>query len=298
MTTSNQTVIGFIGAGVMGKSMAKHLIDAGYDVHLFTRTKEKAKDVIEHGAVWEDTVADVAQKANVIMSIVGYPSDVEEIYFGENGIMENAKPGSYIIDMTTSDPQLAEQIDQKAREKQLHSLDAPVSGGDIGAKNGALTIMVGGKQADFDYVLPIFEVIGTNIVRQGEAGAGQHTKMANQITIASNMIGVSEAIMYAKNAGLDPVRVLKSISQGAAGSWSLSNLGPRMIKGDLAPGFYIKHFIKDMKIALTSAKQMGLQTPGLELSLQLYEELAENGEEDRGTQALVKWFEEYSKSTV
>ncbi|MGP4039924.1 NAD(P)-dependent oxidoreductase [Gracilibacillus sp. D59] len=283
--------IGFIGTGVMGKSMAKNLMDAGHQIHLFTRTKSKAQDLLEDGAVWEDSVASLAKKVDVIISIVGYPYDVEAIYLGDNGIITNAQPGTYLIDMTTSDPVLAETIFNTAENKGLHSLDAPVSGGDIGAKNGKLTIMVGGKQEDFESMQPIFEKMGENIVLQGPAGAGQHTKMANQITIASNMIGVSEAIMYAKKAGLDPVRVLKSISTGAAGSWSLSNLAPRMIKGDSDPGFYIKHFIKDMKIALANAQKIGLKTPGLALSLELYEELAENGLEDRGTQALIEWFE-------
>ncbi len=193
--------------------------------------------------------------------------------------------------MTTSDPTLAETIASTAESKALHSLDAPVSGGDVGAKNGKLAIMVGGKQQDFEKMLPIFQIMGENIVLQGPSGAGQHTKMANQINIASTMIGVSESIMYARKAGLDPERVLKSISTGAAGSFSLSNLAPRMINDDYEPGFYMKHFIKDMKIALTNAKNLGIQTPGLALSLELYEELAEKGLEDRGTQALIKWFE-------
>ncbi|WP_058305805.1 NAD(P)-dependent oxidoreductase [Gracilibacillus massiliensis] len=283
--------IGFIGSGVMGKSMASHLIDAGYHVHLFTRTKEKALELLNQGAIWEDTVASLATKSDIIITMVGYPSDVENLYLEENGIINNAKPGSYLIDMTTSDPQLAEEIAKVAETKKLHSLDAPVSGGDIGAKSGKLAIMVGGTQQDFDTMLPLFEIMGENIVLQGPAGAGQHTKMANQINIASTMIGVSESIMYAKKAGLDPERVLKSISTGAAGSFSLSKLAPRMINDDFEPGFYIKHFIKDMKIALTNAKNMGIQTPGLALSLELYEELADKGLEDRGTQALVKWFE-------
>ncbi|UOQ84254.1 NAD(P)-dependent oxidoreductase [Gracilibacillus salinarum] len=285
------TTIGFIGTGVMGKSMATHLLEAGFDLHIFTRTQEKAKPLLAQGAVWEDSVSSLAQKADIVLTMVGYPKDVESIYLDANGIIANAKPGSYLIDMTTSDPLLAERIYSKAKEKGLHSMDAPVSGGDVGAKNGTLAIMAGGEQADFDEVLPVFKKMGENIVLQGPAGAGQHTKMANQITIASNMIGVSEAIMYAKKAGLDPVRVLKSISTGAAGSWSLSNLGPRMIKGDSDPGFYMKHFIKDMTIALRNAQEMGLKTPGLALSLELYQELAEKGLEDRGTQALIKWFE-------
>ena len=223
--------------------------------------------------------------------MVGYPQDVEEVYFGEAGILENAKEHTYVIDMTTSKPSLAIDIYRKAKEKNIFALDAPVSGGDIGAKNGTLAIMVGGDEDVFQRVMPIFEVLGENIRLQGGAGSGQHTKLANQITIASNMIGVCEAIVYAKKAGLNPEKVLESISTGAAGSFSLSKLGPRMLKGDFAPGFYVKHFIKDMTIALESAKEMGLSTPGLELSLRLYKELAEKGEADSGTQALIKLFE-------
>lgn len=289
MLTQN-TKIGFIGTGVMGKSMALNLLKAGYSVHVFNRTKEKAQELLNNGAVWKDSIKDLSQEANVIISIVGYPKDVEEVYLGSSGIIENAKKGTYLIDMTTSKPSLAMQIFKKAKEKGLYSLDAPVSGGDIGAKNGTLAIMVGGEQEAFDTVFPIFEVMGSNIILQGKAGAGQHTKLSNQIAIASNMIGVCEAIAYAKKAGLDPVRVLDSITTGAAGSFSLSKLAPRMIEGDFAPGFYVKHFIKDMTIAIESAKELGLSTPGLELSLKLYQELAEKGEADSGTQALIKLF--------
>ncbi|TXL61711.1 NAD(P)-dependent oxidoreductase [Cerasibacillus terrae] len=285
------TIIGFIGTGVMGSGMIHNLQKAGYNVHIFTRTKEKAKALIEQGATWENSIEELANRADVLITMVGYPKDVEDIYFGEKGILKNVKKGTYIIDMTTSKPSLATQIYDAAIEKGVHALDAPVSGGDIGAQNGTLAIMVGGNEEAFQAVRPILEVMGNNVILQGEAGAGQHTKLTNQITIASNMIGVSEAIMYAKKAGLDPVRVLDSITTGAAGSWSLSNLAPRMIAGDEEPGFYVKHFIKDMKIALESAKEMGLKTPGLALSLELYQELAQKGNEDRGTQALIKLFE-------
>lgn len=285
------TIIGFIGTGVMGSGMIHNLQKAGYNVHIFTRTKEKAKALIEQGATWENSIEELANRADVLITMVGYPKDVEDIYFGEKGILKNMKKGTYIIDMTTSKPSLATQIYDAAIEKGVHALDAPVSGGDIGAQNGTLAIMVGGNEEAFQAVRPILEVMGNNVILQGEAGAGQHTKLTNQITIASNMIGVSEAIMYAKKAGLDPVRVLDSITTGAAGSWSLSNLAPRMIAGDEEPGFYVKHFIKDMKIALESAKEMGLKTPGLALSLELYQELAQKGNEDRGTQALIKLFE-------
>ncbi|WP_328701041.1 NAD(P)-dependent oxidoreductase [Aquibacillus kalidii] len=282
--------IGFIGTGVMGERMARNLLKAGYNLNTYTRTKSKAENLLAEGAKWKNSVAELASNSDVIITIVGYPSDVEEVYLNENGIINNAKQGSYIIDMTTSSPLLAEKISKAASVKQLHALDAPVSGGDIGAKNGTLAIMVGGEQQPFNALLPIFEILGQNIILQGPAGSGQHTKMCNQITIASNMVGVCEAIIYAKKAGLDPEKVLETITTGAAGSWSLSNLAPRMIKGNYDPGFYVKHFIKDMTIALETAKTMELTTPGLELSLSLYKQLAENGEEDSGTQALIKLF--------
>lgn len=283
-------VLGFIGIGVMGESMVRNLIKAGYRTIISTRTKRKAEALIQEGAEWYDEVKDVAAKADVIITMVGYPKDVEEVYIGENGLLEHARAHSILIDMTTSSPALAEEIYQHALSKHLYALDAPVSGGDVGAKEGKLSIMVGGELEVFEKVQPIFEVMGQNIVLQGPAGAGQHTKMCNQIAIASNMIGVSEAIVYAEKAGLNPTTVLESIEFGAAGSWSLSNLAPRMISNRFEPGFYVKHFIKDMTIALESAKQMGMLTPGLELSKKLYEDLAERGEEDSGTQALVKLF--------
>lgn len=285
-----QPVLGFVGIGVMGESMVRNLINAGYRTLISTRTKSKAEVLIQEGAEWHDEVKDVAANADVIITMVGYPKDVEEVYIGENGILEHAKPHSVLIDMTTSSPALAEEIYQHALSKQLYALDAPVSGGDVGAKEGRLSIMGGGELEVFEKAQPIFEVMGQNIVLQGPAGAGQHTKMCNQIAIASNMIGVSEAIVYAEKAGLNPTTVLESIESGAAGSWSLSNLASRMVSNRFEPGFYVKHFIKDMTIALESAKQMGMLTPGLELSKKLYEDLAERGEEDSGTQALVKLF--------
>ena len=288
---TKDALIGFIGTGVMGKSMAAHLQEAGYSIAVYTRTKEKAEELIKKGASWKNTVAELAAASDVIITMVGYPSDVENIYFGKNGILENAKSGTYLVDMTTSKPALAKRIYKEAQTKGLYAMDAPVSGGDIGAKNGKLAIMIGGDKEHFDMLYPIFNIMGENIILQGEAGAGQHTKLANQITIASNMIGVCEAIVYAKKAGLDPDLVLDSITTGAAGSWSLSNLAPRMIKDDYAPGFYVKHFIKDMTIALEAAEEMGLSTPGLALSLELYKELAEKGENDSGTQALFKLFD-------
>ena len=288
---ANKQTIGFIGTGVMGKSMAHHLIKAGYALHVYTRTKEKANELIQEGAIWESTVAELTNASDVVITMIGTPADVEEVYFGKNGIIENAKPGTYIIDMTTSKPSLAIEIYEKAKVKGIYALDAPVSGGDVGAKNAKLAIMVGGDEEAFEKMTPIFNIMGENIILQGEAGAGQHTKMVNQISIAPAMIGLCEALMYAEKAGLDPESVLRSISTGAAGSWSLSNYAPRMIKGDFAPGFAIKHYIKDMKIALESAQEMNLSTPGLSLALEMYEELAKRGWEESGIHALIKYFE-------
>ncbi|WP_310170186.1 NAD(P)-dependent oxidoreductase [Neobacillus niacini] len=290
LLTPENTVIGFIGMGVMGKSMASHLLNAGFPLVVYSRTKEKAADLLEKGAIWAKNPQEVAEKAQVIFTIVGYPKDVEEVYFGKEGLISHAKAGSFLIDMTTSAPSLSIKIYEAAKKNGIQAIDAPVSGGDVGAREAKLSIMAGGERDAFNEVLSILEHLGTNIVYQGEAGAGQHTKACNQIAIASNMIGVCEAIIYAEKAGLDPENVLKSISTGAAGSWSLSNLAPRMLNGNFEPGFYIKHFIKDMKIALDEAEQMGMNAPGLSLAKSLYEQLAEKGEENSGTQALYKYW--------
>ena len=280
--------VGFIGLGVMGNSMAKHIVQAGYPLNVYTRTKKKADELIDLGAKWKETVSELTKDSEIIITMIGFPKDVEEVYLGKDGILQSAKPGTYVIDMTTSQPTLARKIFQQACVKGIYALDAPVSGGDVGAKEARLAIMVGGAKEAFEQCKPLFEVMGQNIVYQGDAGAGQHTKMCNQIAIASGMIGVCEAIAYAKNSGLDPTNVLKSISTGAAGSWSLSNLAPRMLAGDFDPGFFVKHFIKDMGIALEESTNMNVNTPGLELAHQLYEQLAESGEENSGTQALLK----------
>jgi 3-hydroxyisobutyrate dehydrogenase len=288
--TPENTVIGFIGTGVMGKSMAGHLLAAGFPLIVYSRTKEKSAELLEKGANWVDTPKEMAESANVIMTMVGYPADVEEIYLGENGLINHGRKDSVLIDMTTSAPSLAVRIYESAKEKGIHTIDAPVSGGDVGAKEAKLSIMVGGKDEVFEAIKPLLKLLGTNIVYQGKAGAGQHTKMCNQIAIASNMIGVCEAIIYAEKAGLNPESVLKSITTGAAGSWSLNNLAPRMLNGNFEPGFYIKHFIKDMKIALDEAEQMEMQVPGLTLAKSLYDQLVEMGEENSGTQALYKYW--------
>lgn len=283
--------IGFIGTGVMGASIVMHLLNAGHDVTIYTRTKSKAADLIAAGAKWAETPAQASIEQDIIFTMVGYPKDVEEVYIGENGIFSAAKQGAIVIDMTTSEPTLAKKLYHEASERGLHSLDAPVSGGDIGAKNGTLSLMVGGDRDVFEKMQPIFELFGQNIIYQGVAGSGQHTKMCNQIAIASGMIGVCESMAYGLKAGLTMDEVLRSITAGAAGSWSLSNLAPRMLKGNLEPGFYIKHIIKDMKIALDEAERMNLQLPGLSLAKSMYDQLLEEGYGDNGTQALIKYYE-------
>ena len=284
--------VGFIGIGVMGRSMAGHLLDAGYSVHVYNRTRAKAQDLVDRGAQWQSSPGKVAAAADVIITIVGFPVDVESVYLGEDGVLAQARSGSLAIDMTTSCPNLASRIAQEAAAKGIEVLDAPVSGGDIGAREARLSIMVGGSVSGFERALPLFEIMGKNIVHQGPAGSGQHTKMCNQIAIASGMMAISEAMAYAKKSGLQPESVLKSIESGAAGSWSLTNLAPRVLKGDYAPGFFVKHFIKDMKIAIESAQAMGLDLPGLQLAKKLYDQLASKGCEDDGTQALFKLYEE------
>ncbi|MCM3568725.1 NAD(P)-dependent oxidoreductase [Neobacillus mesonae] len=290
MTNENHVILGFIGTGVMGKSMAAHLLAAGHPLMVYSRTKDKTKDLVEKGAIWAETPKEIAEKATVIFTMVGYPADVEEVYLGEDGLVPNGTEGSYLIDMTTSAPSLAVKIYNEAKKRGIHAIDAPVSGGDVGAKEAKLSIMAGGDSDAFETIRPYLDLLGTNIVYQGKAGSGQHTKMCNQIAIASNMIGVCEAIIYAEKAGLNPDTVIKSISTGAAGSWSLSNLAPRMLNGNFEPGFYIKHFIKDMKIAIDEAEQMNMEVPGLTLAKSLYDQLAKNGEENSGTQALYKYW--------
>ena len=283
--------IGFIGTGVMGGSMAANLLKNGYEVAVFNRTKAKARTLLDRGARWEPTVAAAAAQADVVITMVSYPKDVEAIYFGPGGILENARPGTYVVDMTTSSPDLAKTIDREAKEKQLHALDAPVSGGDTGARNGTLCIMVGGEEAAFRTLAPVFSAMGKEVVFQGEAGAGQECKMCNQIAIASNIMGVCEALAYAGHAGLDREKVLHILESGGAASWQLSAYAPRIFKGDYAPGFYVKHFVKDMRIALEEADAMGLNLPALRLSKSLFDQLMSAHEENAGTQALYKLYD-------
>lgn len=274
----------------MGRSMARHLLHAGHDLAVYNRTKARADEIVSLGATWLDSPASVAADTDVVITMVGYPHDVEQIYFGEDGIIAKAQKGALLIDMTTSTPALARRIHQAASMRGIDALDAPVSGGDVGAREARLTIMAGGDRAAFERARPVLEVMGKTIALMGEAGAGQHTKMCNQIAIASGMIGVCEALAYADGAGLDQTKMIETISTGAAASWSLNNYGPRIIAADFAPGFYVKHFIKDMEIALQAAEEMGLETPGLALALELYRRLAVEGFENAGTQALYRLY--------
>jgi len=288
LAINQESVIGFIGTGIMGASMAGHLLSSGYNVNVYNRTKSRTDSLVLKGAVWHESPKSIAEHSDVIITMLGYPADVEEVYFGDSGLLRHARANSVLVDMTTSSPSLAKRIGLEAGNRGLAALDAPVSGGDIGAREARLSIMAGGSEEAFEAVLPLFKLIGKNIVHQGAAGSGQFTKMCNQIAIASNMIGVSEALAYAKRAGLEPSKVLKSIEAGAAGSWSLSNLGPRIISGDFTPGFYVKHFMKDIKIAIESADELGLPLPGLLLARSLYEQVIALGDENSGTQALYK----------
>lgn len=266
--------ITFIGTGVMGNGMAGHLLSAGYPVTLYTRTKARAQNLLNQGALWADSAAEAVRDADIVITMVGYPQDVEALYLGPQGIVNAAKTGALLIDMTTSRPHLAVRIAEAAQQRGLQALDAPVSGGDVGARDATLSIMVGGGEAAFAKAKPIFEKLGKTIVLQGGPGSGQYCKLCNQIVIASTMMGVAEALAYGVSAGLEPRTMLSSIESGAAGSWSLSNLVPRMLDGNVKPGFFVKHFIKDMGIALESARELGLQLPGLAQAEALYRELA------------------------
>lgn len=283
--------IGWIGTGVMGKSMCLHLINSGNTAYIYNRTKQKAAELLEKGAFWCDSPEEVAEKSEIIFSIVGFPEDVEKIILDEKGVLKSAKQGSVIVDMTTSSPILAKKIYEICKNKGIYSLDAPVSGGDIGAREGKLAIMVGGDRDIYDKALPFFKIMGENIAYMGKAGAGQHTKMSNQILIAGTMIGVVESLLYAYKTGMNLDSVIDVIGKGAASSWSINNLGKRIAKGDFDPGFFIKHFIKDMGIALDEAKRINLALPGLSLAHQFYIAATSLGYENLGTQGLYKVFQ-------
>lgn len=280
--------IGFIGIGVMGHSMVSHLMDAGNEAYVYNRTKSKADKIVEKGAIWKDTPEAVTQSADVVFSIVGYPNDVKEIYYGENGIFSADVKGKILVDMTTSTPSLAEEIAKTAVQKGAQALDAPVSGGDLGAQNATLTIMVGGTKEAYEKVLPLFKAIGKTYALHGGPGKGQHTKMANQIMIAGTMTGMTEMLVYGKAAGLDLPKVIETVGGGSAANWSLTNYAPRILKEDYTPGFFVKHFIKDLKIALNEAEKMKIDLPATKEATRLYELLAEKGYENDGTQALIK----------
>jgi 3-hydroxyisobutyrate dehydrogenase len=289
--------IGWIGTGVMGRSMCGHVLNAGYPVSVFNRTKAKAATLIEQGAKWCDSPGEVAAHSEIVFTIAGYPEDVESLYLGDNGLVQAAKPGSILVDMTTSEPSLAQRIARTAAGKGVESLDAPVSGGDVGARDGKLAIMVGGDKEAFEQVKPLFQLMGENIALMGPAGCGQHTKMSNQILISTTMIGTVESLLYAHKAGLDQDQVIDIIGKGAAASWSLNNLGRRMVKKNFDPGFFIKHFVKDMRIALMEADNMKLALPGLALAKQFYAAAMAMGYENLGTHALYKVFEQLNGET-
>lgn len=286
--------IAWIGTGVMGRAMAGHLRDAGHTLTIFNRTRDKAQPLLARGAAWAETPADAAAGADFVFSMVGYPSDVRKVALGIQGILKSLRPGAVYVDCTTSSPSLAAEIAEAARARKAFALDAPVSGGDVGAKSATLSIMVGGEAEAFDRALPLLKLLGRTVVLQGGPGSGQHTKMVNQILIAAGMVAVCEGLVYARASGLDPYRVLESVGGGAAASWSLANYYPRMLEGDLKPGFYVEHFLKDMKIALDEADRMKLCLPGLALARQLYTMVAAMGGARNGTQALIKALEAMS----
>jgi 3-hydroxyisobutyrate dehydrogenase len=290
-----KTRVGWIGTGVMGVSMCGHLMAAGYEATVFNRTRAKSKPLVDRGAKEAATPAEVAATSDVTFTIVGYPHDVREVTLGAQGTLSGARPGSVLVDMTTSEPALAREIFEAARARGVHSVDAPVSGGDVGAREARLSIMVGGADEPVKAIWPLFEVMGKTVVHQGPAGAGQHTKMVNQILIATNMIGVCEALLYGYKAGLDLNQVLQSVGSGAAGSWSLNNLGTRMIAGNFEPGFFVEHFLKDMGIALAEARRMKLSLPGLALAEQLYRAVEAQGYARKGTHALMLALAQLSK---
>lgn len=290
--------IGFIGTGVMGTGIILNLLKAGYPVTVYNRTRAHAETVLKAGATWADSPAAVAAAAPITFSMVGFPSDVEQIYFGANGILAGAKPGSILVDMTTSTPTLAKQIAATASELGSTALDAPVSGGDVGAKNGTLTVMLGGTAAALPTMQPIFAAIAGAVHHFGPAGSGQHAKMANQIMVAGTMTGLTETLVYAKAAGLDLHAVLSTVGGGAAANWSLTNYGPRILAGDYTPGFFAKHFLKDLRIALDEASKLGLDLPATSIAAELYTQLVDAGHGDDGTQALVQLYSAWTEVTA
>ncbi|MDR3191326.1 MAG: NAD(P)-dependent oxidoreductase [Lactobacillaceae bacterium] len=286
--------IGFIGTGVMGRGIVNNLLKADYEVVVYNRTKAHAQAVLDNGATWADSPRAIAQQVEIVLTMVGYPQDVEEIYYGDTGLFAGAHAEQILVDMTTSTPTLAEKLAKDGAELGVKVLDAPVSGGDVGAKNGTLTIMAGGDAEAFATLTPIFESISKALHLFGPAGKGQHTKMANQIMIAATMLGLSESFVYAKAAGLNVEDVMHTLSAGGAQNWSMDNYGPRILKGDYAPGFYIKHFLKDLRIALDEANKLDLALPTTDLAEALYTKLADGFDmNNAGTQALIKLWAQF-----
>jgi 3-hydroxyisobutyrate dehydrogenase len=298
LESEKKTAVGWIGTGVMGRWMCQHLMDKGLPMVVHSRTRAKSEPLLDSGARWAESPADVARQADIVFTMVGFPTDVREVYLGSDGVLAGARAGLIAVDMTTTEPSLAKEIDAAAAPIGVRMVDAPVSGGDVGARKAQLSIMVGGDADTVAAVRPLLEAMGHQIVHQGPAGAGQHTKMCNQIVIAGTMIGVCEALLYGYRAGLDLEQVLESISGGAAGCWSLTNLAPRILKRNFDPGFFVAHFIKDMGIALAEARRMNLSLPGLALVHQLYLSVAANGGERSGTQALMLALERMSRVQV
>jgi len=296
IVSSNKTKIGWIGTGIMGEPMCGHIMSAGYTTYIYNRTKEKAKGLVNNGAVWCDSPEKVAGNADIIFSIVGFPADVRKVYFGEKGVFNNLKPGTVLVDMTTTEPSLSIEIYEKARELGSYSVDAPVSGGDIGARQAKLSIMVGGDREVVDSIMPLLDLMGHQIIYEGGAGAGQHIKMCNQITVGGIMIGICEALLYCYKAGLDPNTMIKTVCAGAASTWLMENLAPRIVGNDFNPGFFVEHFIKDLGIALSEAERMNLDLPGLKLAKELYEKTSGFGYGKLGTQALYLALKELSEN--
>lgn len=287
MVDAARQTVAWIGTGVMGAAMCSHVLDAGHPVRLFSRTRQKAEALVGRGATWCSSPAEAAEGTGLVFTMVGYPADVREVVLGSQGVLATARPGAVVVDMTTNEPTLAQEIFAAAAAKEVEALDAPVSGGDVGARNASLVIMVGGRQEALDRALPVLSLLGTTVTLQGGPGAGQHTKMVNQVAIASGMVGVCEALIYASRAGLDLDKVIGTIGSGAAASWSLSNYGPRALRGDFEPGFKVDHFIKDLGIALEEARRMRLSLPGLALAEQLYVAVNALGWGQKGTHALL-----------
>jgi len=296
LISNENTRIGWIGTGIMGRPMCGHVLSGGYRTSIYNRTKSKAEELINKGAVWCTSPEEVAKNSDIIITILGYPEDVREVYFGKEGIFTSLKSGTVLVDMTTTEPSLSIEIYNKAKDKGVYAVDAPVSGGDVGAINAKLSIMVGGDEEIVSSIIPLLKLLGHQIVYEGGPGAGQHTKVCNQITVGGVMTGICEALLYSYKAGLDPDTMIKTVCAGAASTWLMENLGPRIIDNDFKPGFFVEHFIKDLGIAIAECKRMNLDLPGLNLSMELYEKTRDLGYGKLGTQALFLALKEISEN--